>query len=58
MYVLIHGDEVAGTYEHEPEAIAEGYKLWGNVPFPVQKILDYEIAEIFVSNQIDESDVV
>lgn len=55
MYVLIHGDEIAGVFAHEPEAIAEGYKRWGNVPFLVQKILDYETAEIFVSNQIDES---
>ena len=55
MYVLIYGGDVAGIFEHEPEAIAEGYKRWGNVPFLVKKVLDYEAAEIFVSNQIDES---
>lgn len=49
-YVLIRGSELAGTWETEQDAIAEGYRRYGNVPFFVKQIVDVEVPETFVSN--------
>ena len=48
-FVLVHGDKVIGTYDTEGDAIAEGYKQFGNVPFLVRQILKIEIPQNFVS---------
>ena len=48
-FVLVHGDEIVGTYEAEEDAIAEGYKQFGNVPFLVRRVLRIEIPKYFVS---------
>ena len=50
MFVLIHGSEVIGTYAAEQDAIAEGYRQLGNVPFLVKKVLTVEPTPSFVSN--------
>jgi hypothetical protein len=49
-YVLIHGGEVAGVYESKMDAIAEGYRKFGNTPFLVKQILKVEIPQNFVSS--------
>jgi hypothetical protein len=54
-YALVHGDEVAGTWETEQDAIAEGYRRYGNVPFLVKQIVDVEVPETFVSNHFASS---
>ena len=41
-FVLIHGDAVAGIYETEKDAISEGYRQFGNVPFLVKQIVRIE----------------
>lgn len=48
-FVLVHGDKVIGTYDTEGDAIAEGYKQFGNVPFLVRQILTIETPQNFVS---------
>ncbi len=42
-FVLIHGSDVAGTYDSKVDAIAEGYRRFGNVPFLVKHILEVEV---------------
>jgi hypothetical protein len=37
-FVLIHGDAVAGIWETYPDAIQEGYRLFGLEPFMVKQI--------------------
>jgi hypothetical protein len=49
-FVLIHGEEIIGTYESQMDAIAEGYRRFGNVPFLVKQIVEIEIPASFVSN--------
>ena len=38
-YVLIKADKVVGTFESKFDAIQEGYRRFGNVPFLVKKIV-------------------
>ncbi|HEY2252856.1 MAG TPA: hypothetical protein VGH74_17415 [Planctomycetaceae bacterium] len=51
-FVLIHGGSVLGTYNDEQDAINEGYKAVGNVPFLVRRIVEVEIPANFVNNNI------
>ena len=37
-WVLMKGDRLINVFDGEMEAIAEGYKVFGNVPFLVKKI--------------------
>jgi len=48
-YALVHGDQLAGEYDTENNAIAEGYKLFGNVPFLVKKVEAVDIPRRFAS---------
>jgi len=48
-FVLIHGEEIAGTYDTEPDAINEGYRRFGNVPFLVRLITPVEEPANFLS---------
>ncbi len=41
-FVLIRGDQVAGTYSSQTDAIAEGYRRFGNVPFLVKQVVRLE----------------
>ena len=49
-YALIHGDKFVGVYDSKADAINEGYRQFGNVPFLVKQILKVEKRHNFVSN--------
>jgi hypothetical protein len=49
-FVLIHNDQVIGIYDSKMDAIAEGYRQFGNVPFLVKQILKIEAPLNFMSN--------
>lgn len=49
-FVLIHGDEIAGTFDNQMDAIAAGYAKFGNVPFLVKQVLKVDVPISFVSN--------
>lgn len=51
-FVLIHEDQVVGEYESQADAIAEGYRRFGNVPFLVKRIEEYESPINFLSRRI------
>lgn len=48
--VLIHGDEIVGVYDSKMDAIAQGYREFGNVPFLVKKIVKIESPLNFTSH--------
>lgn len=48
-YVLIHEDELIGAYDTEADAIAEGYRRFGNVPFLVKRISPIDEPANFLS---------
>lgn len=49
-FVLILGDRVVGVYDSKMDAIREGYRSFGNVPFLVKQILKVEVPQNFVSS--------
>ena len=49
-YVLIYGEDLLGTYESEEDAISEGYRRCGNVPFLVMQIVRLQTPESIISN--------
>lgn len=51
-FVLVHDSQVVNVYENERDAINEGYRLFGNVPFLVKQVVEVEIPERFVSNHL------
>jgi hypothetical protein len=48
-YVLIRGDSVVATYDTEQDAINEGYRKFGNVPFLVKRIAAMDEPANFLS---------
>ena len=48
-FVLIKGEELAGVYDSQQDAIREGYRQFGNVPFLVKQVLRIETPLRFVS---------
>jgi len=52
-YVLIHGEEVVGAYESKMDAIRLGYKKFGNVPFLVKRVVEFETPEYLVSGYLN-----
>ena len=48
-YVLIYRDDMLTVFESKNDAIAEGYRRLGNVPFLVKEIVQVEIPARFVS---------
>jgi hypothetical protein len=52
MYALIHHDHVHGTFINENDAIAEGYRTYGNVPFLVCHIVPHETPANFVNSHL------
>jgi len=52
-YALIHGEEIAGVYESQQDAIDEGYRRFGNVPFLVKRIVQVEVPMRFFSNLLN-----
>jgi hypothetical protein len=49
-YVLVYGEEIAGVFDSEKDAIEQGYERFGNVPFLVKQIAKVETPESFVSS--------
>jgi hypothetical protein len=48
-FVLIHGSEVGGIFDTESDAINQGFKSYGSVPFLVKQILREEEPIEFLS---------
>lgn len=48
-YVLIHEDQVVAVCDSRTDAIAQGYRQFGNVPFLVKQILKVESPEEVIS---------
>lgn len=46
-YALIAGDELLGTYDTYPDALAAGYQARGLEPFLVKKISSVEVISYF-----------
>lgn len=49
-YALVHGQDVVGFYDTQHDAIAEGYRRFGNVPFLVKLVAAVDVPEQFVTN--------
>lgn len=49
-WVLIKADKILGTFHSMEDAIKEGYKTVGNMPFLVKQILEIEENLSFTSN--------
>ncbi len=49
-FVIIHDDDVLGTFDTQMDAIATGYRELGNVAFLVKQIARIETPLSFVSN--------
>lgn len=46
-FVLIKGDEIIGIYTSQEDALAEGYKRFGNEEFLVKEIIEIEPVNFF-----------
>jgi hypothetical protein len=51
-FVLIHNSQVIGIYDAKMDAIAAGYKQFGNVPFLVKQVVKVETPHNFMSNRL------
>lgn len=51
-FALIKGDELAGVYDSQEDAIREGYRHFGNVAFLVKQVLRVETSQRFVSGML------
>jgi hypothetical protein len=51
-FALIHAARVLGTYESQKDAVEEGYRQLGHVPFLVKQVLAVETPLYFTSNLI------
>lgn len=49
-FVLIHDEEIIGTFDNQMDAIARGYDQLGNVPFLVKLVTKVDVPLSFVSN--------
>jgi hypothetical protein len=49
-FVLIHADQIIGTFDNQMDAITSGYRQLGNVPFLVKQVVKVEVPLSFVSN--------
>lgn len=49
-FALIKADQVVGVYDSKMDAITQGYRQLGNVPFLVKHILKIETPQNLVSN--------
>ena len=48
-WVLIHGSDVLGTFESQRDAIDQGYRTVGLVPFLVKQVVEVESPVNFAS---------
>lgn len=44
-WVLIHDDDLIGTFESRNDAINQGYQTLGNVPFLVKEVTPVDVPE-------------
>jgi hypothetical protein len=51
-YALIHKDQLVDVFDTEADAIRDGYRQFGNVPFLVKKIEPVDTPDRFVSNLV------
>ncbi len=51
-FVLIKGEQVVGVYESEMDAINQGYRQLGHVPFLVKQVLKIDTPLTFLSNRL------
>ena len=51
-FVLIKGEEIVGTYDTQKDAIKVGIDKFGNEPFLVKEIQEFEETQNFTSNLI------
>ena len=49
-FVLIKDDKVIDIFDTEIDAIRQGYKRFGNVPFLVKQIVELEIPQNFTKS--------
>jgi hypothetical protein len=49
-YVLIKGDTVVDVFDTQIDAIHHGYERFGNVPFLVKQVVEFESPLNFSSN--------
>lgn len=49
-YVLVKDDEVVDVFDTEADAIRDGYRRFGNVPFLVKEVEALETPLCFTSN--------
>lgn len=49
-FVLIKGEQVVDVFDTEFDAIRQGYERFGNVPFLVKEIVEFDIPLDFTSN--------
>ena len=51
-FVLVKGDRIVDTFESQQDAIKRGYELYGNAPFLVKQVLEFDPPLNFTSFQI------
>ena len=51
-WVLIHDQEVYATFDTQDDAVAEGYRRYGSVPFLTKQILELESPTRFTSRRL------
>ena len=51
-WVLVHDSELAGVFDTQDDAIGEGYRRFGNVPFLVKEIEAFDTPEWLSSNLV------
>ena len=51
-FALIYDGKVLGVYDSKGDALAEGFRQVGNVPFLVRQIVKLDLPQNFVANLI------
>jgi hypothetical protein len=51
-FVLIKDDQIIDVFDTKSDAIRQGYERFGNVPFLVKQIVEFDIPQNFTSNLI------
>ena len=49
-FALVKNEQVIDVFDSQTDAIRQGYKQFGNVPFLVKKIEEIEVPENFTSH--------
>lgn len=51
-YALVKGDSVVDVFEGIQDALKRGYELYGNAPFLVKQVLEFDLPANFTSFNI------